>query len=366
MPGYWLASRGFPVEILCQGNPGYMVISTPLGNAPVRSLGLGSIRFSFALFCALLKARSHSGTVFLVHGHVCTPAAWGALVGVNRRRVIYYTQDFLEPGSHPAWECFERRFARRAEWVFSNEVNRARALTSFYGLSRMPLVVPTFLPKSWTVPTRDPSLRQILMRKMGLGPREPCRLIMHEGPFGQLRCGRELVEALALLPKHFGLIFTGMSPAAASTRELHGLAAIHGLMNRILVLDRLSFDELLRHTACCDIGALLYANDGIGNFYQCPGRLTHYLRCGLPVVASSFPGLTASVEQNHLGAVCDSTSPAAISHAIAKVIEREQSELQGRREHIINAALNELSYDKYADQIEAVVAQAFGRNIVRR
>ncbi len=358
MPGYWLASRGIPVQILCQGEPGLITISTPLGDVPAHRLGIGSAKFSFRLFCALCKARSHHGTAFLVHSHVCTPAAWVALSGVSRRRLIYYTQDFLEPGRHPEWEWFERRFARRAQWVISNEPNRARFLASHYRLRRMPTVVPTALPKAWPRPQRDQDLRNSILARLGRKDNAACRIVMHEGGYATVRCGRHLVEAFEHLPEDFVLVFTGMLKGSAAAQELDGLTKEAGLQSRVLPLERLTFEDLLRHTACCDLGILLYPNDGIGNFYQCPGRLTHYIGCGLPVVASDFPGLELQISKNDLGAVCNPESAEAIARAIRQVGDRPRPQLAQQAEVLKDLSRNELAYETNAWRIEEIVKSA--------
>jgi glycosyltransferase involved in cell wall biosynthesis len=52
----------------------------------------------------------------------------------------------------------------------------------------------------------------------------------------------------------------------------------------------LSFDDLLAYTVNADAGLLLYEGT-LGNFFTAPGRLTEYLTCGLPVLASAYTGI---------------------------------------------------------------------------
>jgi hypothetical protein len=359
MAAYWLKTRGYEVRIICQGGRGSFAASSVLGTGPVTSLPNSGVAFQASLTREILRQRARHGgnAVYYLHGHVVTQAAYFALLGVSRQRIIYHTQDFIEPGRYPHWEFFERRFARRAGWVISNEINRARALMSCYGLKQMPTVVPTALPKDWLLPDRDSTLRQAMLARVGREDDENCRLIMHEGGFAQVRCGRQLVEAFTRLPVNFILVFTGLKPASEEFITLQRLTSEHGLASRVVVLERLDFGDLLRHTASCDAGILLYPNDGIGNFYQCPGRLTHYLGCGLPVVASNFPGLELLTLKHDLGKVCDPQSSAAIAEAIRSVAGRTKGELARQAVRLRNLSRGELAYETYAGKIEEIVMQ---------
>jgi hypothetical protein len=360
MAAYWLNSRGYDVRIVCQGGRGAFEERTVCGGVPVTSLPSGGIAFQTGLAHELLRERIRGGfsTIFYLHGHVVTPAASIALLGVPRQRIIYHTQDFIEPGRHPHWEFFERRFARRAGWVISNEINRARALMSCYGLKRMPSVVPTALPTDWPRPDCKPELRQAILARVGREDDENCRLVVHEGGFAHVRCGPQLLEAFRMLPKDFVLVFTGMDCGSKEWLELRQLAGKLGLEHRVVILERLDFADLMRHTACCDAGVLLYPNDGIGNFYQCPGRLTHYLGCGLPIIASNFPGLELLTLKHNLGAVCDPQSPAAIAGAIQSVAGRTKYDLKNHALRLKQLACGELAYETYAKQIEEIASQS--------
>ena len=356
MAAHWLGARGYNVRVVCRHDANAEPINTPLETVPYLSFGGSTANYIRGALVEMLRARSAGKqTIFYLHGHNTTPAAYLALLGVNRRRIIYHTQDYIEPGRYPLWEFFERRMTRRAGWVISNEPNRARFLSSHCGLRQMPIVVPTALPKDWPRPGRDQTLRSAILAHIGRQDSDKCRLVMHEGGYSPVRCGRQLVEAFRSLPEDYVLVFTGMAKGCAARGELDRSIADFGMEKRIVVLERLSFEGLMRHTACCDLGILLYPNDGIGNFYQCPGRLTHYLGCGLPIVASNFPGLELLALKHNLGAICDPESPAAIAEAIRAVGEKSKMELATDAERLKQLAKGELAYETHAWRIEEVV-----------
>ena len=353
----WLKSHGFDIRIVCGGQGGSTQYSHWQG-IPVTSLsgtGVG-VGFQTQLAQKLLRQRRCGRkTIYYINRHTITPAAYIALAGVPRHQIIYHTQDFIEPGRHPHWEFFEKRFAQRAGWVISNEVNRARALMSLYGLQQMPTVVTTALPKDWPRPERDENLRRSILAKVGRVDDDNCRLIMHEGGFAPVRCGRQLVEAFCRLPDNYLLVFTGMKSGSPASRQLQQLVGSLGLEKRVVILERLTFEDLMRHTACCDAGILLYPNDGIGNFYQCPGRLTHYLGCGLPIIASNFPGLELLTLKYKLGAVCDPQLSEAIADAILSVAGRPRWELAKQALRLKQIAQNEMAYEAQAGRIEDIL-----------
>jgi glycosyltransferase involved in cell wall biosynthesis len=145
------------------------------------------------------------------------------------------------------------------------------------------------------------------------------------------------------------LVFTGMVEGTPAVKGLRKSAANVGAANRIITLERLPFDEMQRYTAACDVGILLYPNDGIGNFYQAPGRLTQYLACGLPVLASDFPSLELLILKHGLG---------AIARGLSALMEMPAEQRRQRATRLRALARTELCYDLFTAQLEQAVRSA--------
>ena len=360
MSATWLAHQGWPLLCITDGQPNETEYSTPLGKFPIEVVTAGGrIGKQVGYLLKLLKHRfTGPKKIFLVQGSPVCPAAWVGLLGVPRQRVIYETLDFLEPGRYPFWEFFERRFARRAGNVLSNDPCRARFIGSHYRLRKLVVVERTALPTAWPTPERDESLRAQILAKVGRSNDSNARLIITGGSFSAVRLGMELLQALALLPENYIMVFSGTKPGSAQEQKTNEAIRAAGVEHRAVILGFLEFDELLRQYAAGDIGILLYPNDGVGNFFQAPGRLTQYVGCGLPFVASNFPGLELLTLKHHLGATCDPTAPAAIAAAIRSIGDQSNEALAAWRTQLRQVAKHELSYDELAVRIEQVVTEA--------
>jgi hypothetical protein len=164
----------------------------------------------------------------------------------------------------------------------------------------------------------------------------------------------QLVQALTFLPENFRLAWTG----GAFRKQESDVLARFGLSSRVVQLPRLDFNEMLAYAAAADAGALLVANNDLGNFFGAEGRLTQYLTAGLPVVASEHTGLENLVTRYHLGVCTDAEHPEAIARSLL--------ELQRRRNNGEFAAerIQRTFHDHFAfDHWEPLVVDAFERLI---
>lgn len=360
MAAIYLNKIGINIEVVCPGkNLAYNIV-TPFGTIPSlilkynRSL-IGRILWHIRLFRILLKDRvSYKNNIYYLQGHVVTLVSFFALFMIDRARVVYHTQDYLEPGRHPFWAFFEKHIARYAGHVICNEPNRARFMASNYRLKTMPTTVRTALPRDWPIPERSEELREALLRQVsrtGNG----LRLVMVQGFLGKLRGGPQIVEAVASLPENYILVTTATRKDSADYNIFSMLAKNAGIFGRIIFLPTLEYGELLRYTSVCDIGMMLYPNDGVGNYYQAPGKLTEFMRCGLPVVTSNFPGLELLTLKYGIGIVCDPESPAAIMSAILMLGNRSEDEMLVERIRLKELAISEFAYETHAWQIEEII-----------
>ena len=364
MAAIWLARRGHDLTFVGPAQEHDSRLSTPLGNVAADALdaGRGRMHLHPGLLLKVLKQRRAAcgRALFFVQSAPACPAAWLALTGVSSRRIVYQTQDFLEPGRYPLWEFFERRLASRAGAVICNEPNRARFMASHYRLNHVPQVVRTALPRDWPIPERSLLTRRAMLAQCGRAD-VPEALIVHAGGgFSTLRCSRQLYQAFGRLPDRYLLAVTQMTGDTAEARLGKSLIQEAGIAARTIVLERLPYSELLATFAASDVGILLYPNDGIGNFYQQPGRLSEYVACGLPVVASNFPGLAAQVSHHRLGAVADPVLPDEIAQAILTLGERSLPEREADRERLRVLAKNELAYESDGWKLEALLTEAAG------
>jgi glycosyltransferase involved in cell wall biosynthesis len=165
----------------------------------------------------------------------------------------------------------------------------------------------------------------------------------------------QLLQALRFLPDNFRLAWTG---GAFRKEEVDGLLARYGLGSRVVRLPRLEYNEMLAYAAAADAGALLVANNDLGNFFGAEGRLTQYLLAGLPVLASEHTGLENLVLRYRLGLCTNAEDPETIARSLLELQRRrDNGDFEGER-------IRQVFNDYFAlDHWEPLVVDAFERLI---
>jgi hypothetical protein len=365
MAALWLARLGYRVLCVAQGPRQHKTVTFPIAVLKVHLIPKiesvrGRLLWHVKLFAHLLykRFRSYRHNLFYIQGHPATAAAFLALWGVPRNRIIYHSQDFLEPGRHRVWELFERHFARRAGTVIMNEPNRARFMASYYKLKFVPTVLRTALPAAWPWPHRDENIRMRILDRVTAPPLHlEAQLVVHYGPLVKNRCGLQIAKAISMLPSKYILVITGVREGSHAQKETQAILQNAGIENRSCSFPNLEYTELQDLGASCDIGLLLYPDDGIGNYYQAPGRLSEYLRAGLSLVMPDYPNLELLNSQLKFGATCNPYDAASISFAIVNLTDAPSETLAAQREHNIECAKKYICYENEFTKLDPIISE---------
>ncbi|WP_457936087.1 glycosyltransferase [Mesorhizobium sp. 10J20-29] len=352
MAAIWLAANGHRVTYFAVGSEacqnwtdrlqGLTYLAFP---GPRRLAGLALIR---ALFLRLYEG--NVDCLYVQGAQQSVLCAWVPLVFPNLR-IIYHTQDF-KPLITRSYSRAERFLARRSHMVICNEINRAKVMELVHELRCTPEVIRTALPANWPVPGRSIEVRKAVLSRL------PERLHSDEavllatgGPYMPRRKSYELVQSLAHLERSYCLVFTGMLPGSPEAEACLKTAELAGVRSRIVLLPRLDYQQLLTVYAACEIGILLYCDTDLANFYQAPGRLTEYLRAGIPYVASNFPGLELTALKYGTGEVADPNDPADIARAIRTLRPIDNKTRLGVAKQMQRIACSPLAYELDANRV---------------
>lgn len=317
-----LSNAGWQVECVAPGGDLSLVQRT-LGTA-WRATSLfprdcSLVRRELQLWLALWRARFGNFDVIFIDTPGMAYRAAIALAGPwFRKKLVYQARDFVDPWKYRFRSILEGIVCRRCHLHVNHEYHRAYLMRTLHRM-RCPVVLsPPNLSVKWPVPAPDPERRRQIA---GRSDHDSFVLCLHGG-ISDLRKTRELLEAMARLPTRIRLAMTGgKSTSAAEARQL--LTSLD-IAHRVVMLPPLEFNEMLKYTVCADAGVLLYANNDLGNFFQCPGRMTEYLACGLPVLASNFTGLQSLVSKYKIGVCVDAEDPRHIADGILELEHRKR------------------------------------------
>ena len=261
-----------------------------------------------------------------------------------RLEIIYHTQDF-KPLITPLYSWAEGVLARCSTQVICNEINRAKVMELVHRLRSTPAVIRTALPAAWPVPARNEGRRKKILANLPTELRAEAVLIVAGGAYMTRRRSQQLVQALAHLDQRYCLIFTGMERDNPQYENCLAEADAHEVRDRVVLLPRITYYDLLALYADCEIGVLLYCDSDLANFYQGPGRVTEYLRSGIGFVVSNYPGLELMTLKYEVGAAARPDDPADIARAIRALTPRNASGRRANAKRLRNLARTTLAYE---------------------
>lgn len=200
------------------------------------------------------------------------------------------------------WLSIERFIFPKLKHVITVNGSIAAAYNDAYGVE--PVVVRNLgsRPKLDDVPTRA---------ELGL-PIDKVILILQGSGINVDRGAEELVLAMKRLPNTY-LLLIGGGDAWDSLRKS---ISHFDLSNRIRMIERLPYEEMMGYTINADIGLSLDKDSGLNYRFSLPNKLFDYHYAGLAIVASDLPEVSGIVRGFDSGVLIDEVTPETIQGAV--------------------------------------------------
>lgn len=231
----------------------------------------------------------------------------------RRKTLVYDSHEYFtgaegltgRPFVRGIWESIERFIFPKLKFVYTVNQSIADIYSSKYNVNvgvvrNVPLLSNS--PKITHRPNKN-SVKKIILQGAYLDPD---------------RGGKEAVDAMQYI-KNAELLIVGSGREMAIIKE-----KASKLKDKVVVKDKMPFNELRALTAQSDLGLSLDKPIHENYRLSLPNKLFDYIHCGVPVLVSDLPELKRIVEIYQVGWILDEVTPTAIAKKIEEVFNDER------------------------------------------
>lgn len=168
--------------------------------------------------------------------------------------------------------------------------------------------------------------------ELGL-PADRFILVLQGSGINVQRGGEEAVLAMRELPGALLLLIGG----GDAWPVLERLVQEHGLHDRVRLLPRMPYEEMMRYTRNADLGLSLDKDTNLNYRFSLPNKLFDYFRAGIPALVTDLPEVAGIVRKFGAGVVVPSPEPARLV-AEVKALQADPARHSALREKATFAA----------------------------
>ena len=128
------------------------------------------------------------------------------------------------------------------------------------------------------------------------------------------------------------------------------------LENKVFLLGRRPYNELMEYTKIADLGLSLDKNTNLNYEYSLPNKIFDYIQARVPLLVSNRKIIANIVKKNDIGLVTESHDPKVLATTVSKILKDEER-LKSWKKNIIIAA------DKYNWELESEKLKTIYRNL---
>jgi len=158
---------------------------------------------------------------------------------------------------------------------------------------------------------------RITASKEDLGFKEADFLLILQGAGINMHRGAE--EALEAMKYVFGakLLIIGAGDVFENLKQKR---IAFKLEDKVQIIDKLPYQELMQYTAIADLGLSLDKDTNLNYRYSLPNKVFDYIHSGLPILVSRLPELLNLIETYHIGGSVRNIRPQCIADKINAII----------------------------------------------
>lgn len=181
-----------------------------------------------------------------------------------------------------------------------------------------------------------------------INPEGKKMLIMQGAGINMDRGAEELIEAMQWLPETL-LYIIGSGDVFES---LKNLVKDFKLGNRVFILDKMPYHELMEYTKLADLGLSLDKGTNPNYENSLPNKVFDYIQAQLPLLVSDRKVVADLVSQNDIGFVIDEITPKNIAKIIHEIWSNKDLQIQWKNNLLKVCA--EYNWENESKKLESI------------
>jgi hypothetical protein len=282
-------------------------------------------------------------------------AAWAVSL---LRRTVYinyqtelYIGDKLNTRAARLFKAIERRAARKALLTIEHDPQRCELLCADLGVPMERVVV---VPNAPVGPARAVA-SAFLHQRLGL-PLD-MHLLVCPGTLSDAFQSKQVVVAAQGLPEGWRCVLHSAQPRSEDEPYIRELRALNTWQRVVLSLQPIPYSQIDALMGSARAGIVLYASElgqNTATVGLASGKLSHFLKIGVPVIVSPLPGLADFVLQHRVGLVLE--RPEQLPELLARI----EADAEGYRARALQCFDGQLSYERHFGAVLRRIEAAAG------
>ncbi len=344
-----LAAAGYEVVLVAPGAPEGVVDGVRFHS--IRRHKSRFSRFAIGSLEILRAALIEAGALYHFHDPELMPV--GAVLRLLGRRVIQDIHEDL-PGQIRSKHWIPRPLrgaaaglARGCQWVGSRIFTAV--VVAGHDIADTVSSRGVTVVRNYPLLEEFPSVRRTPLRDRPMD-------IAYLGGMARRRAGRELIEAMALVPAEIGtrLLIAGSFADDGLESEVRQLPG----WNRTTLLGWLSRSEVASLLSRVRVGLVMFSPEP-NHLAVRSNKVFEYMAAGVPVVAPDFPAWKELLASAGCGIPVDPSDPHAIASAVKDLlIDPDQAEVMAQRGHA--AVLERYNWEAESVQLISLYQRILG------